>query len=380
MIILLLDDEQSFIDDFCEEANEQGYEVIAYLSAREVWRNLESVGTSDRPDICFVDYQLSNNVKGTDFIKELRQRGFLFPVVLLTHYDDPQIAFEAGASGATTFCQKDNIISSPDSLSKITEQTINTRESMRDSSIRRAGQTYEGMKNFIAEFIHDIKDVMIPIQNSSQMAIEGIDTDLSSLLDSASESLKTLLDELNTIRKEAIKGEQYLIDLFNKIHIEIGVIKIEHVHIRDFIDKCCQQFVKSNRVVSVNTSLEVVFFDSSIVERILKHLLTNLEKHVPSDIQADILVSSHGEGPISTLRIVVRDYGPGIPLELMETIFRLGVVKEEKPGNMGLGLSIAKNLAESYILQDVRGALSCVNLPNSPGARFDLEIPVSEVL
>ena len=64
----------------------------------------------------------------------------------------------------------------------------------------------------------------------------------------------------------------------------------------------------------------------------------------------------------------------------METIFLPGGVGEKKTGNMGLGLLIAKNLAESYILQDVRGALSCVNLPNSPGARFDLEIPVSEVL
>jgi hypothetical protein len=33
-------------------------------------------------------------------------------------------------------------------------------------------QTYRGINNFIAEFIHDIKDMVIPIQQSSQVALE----------------------------------------------------------------------------------------------------------------------------------------------------------------------------------------------------------------
>jgi signal transduction histidine kinase len=375
MNILLLDDEQSFVDDFCEQAKSLGYQVIAYLNARGVWDQLKARDNSYLPDICFVDYELSN-MKGTDFIRELRQRGFLFPVVLLTHYDDPQIAFEAGISGATNFCQKNSILSTSDSLSQIAQKSLEGYESIRDASTRRTEQTYRGINNFIAEFIHDIKDMVIPIQQSSQVALEEANSNWSNLSEDISESLTIVVDELNAIKEESVSVIAYLQDLSKNIHIKSDDVLPERVEVREFVNDCCQQFVRSGRILNVNVSLNFALFDPRIVKRILKNLLSNLEKHVPPDKEADILVSSRGDGSTSMLRIVVRDYGPGIPLELISTIFRPGVVGEKKTGNMGLGLSIAKHLAESYVLENVRGALYCVNIPDSIGARFDLEIPV----
>ena len=75
---------------------------------------------------------------------------------------------------------------------------------MSDASTRRTEQTYRGINNFIAEFIHDIKDMVIPIQQSSQVALEEANSNWSNLSEDISESLTIVVDELNAIKEESV--------------------------------------------------------------------------------------------------------------------------------------------------------------------------------
>jgi two-component system, LuxR family, sensor kinase FixL len=71
----------------------------------------------------------------------------------------------------------------------------------------------------------------------------------------------------------------------------------------------------------------------------------------------------------SRLHLVVRDYGPGIPAEMMPRLFE--PFATTKAGGLGLGLAISRGIAERF-----RGELTAENHPEG-GALFRLTLPTA---
>jgi two-component system OmpR family sensor kinase len=75
-----------------------------------------------------------------------------------------------------------------------------------------------------------------------------------------------------------------------------------------------------------------------------------------------------------TAQVMVTDTGPGVPDDDLERIFdrlvRLEDSRDRDSGGSGLGLSIARALAEAH-----HGTLVC--LPSDSGAKFRLALPIS---
>lgn len=108
------------------------------------------------------------------------------------------------------------------------------------------------------------------------------------------------------------------------------------------------------------------------VERIASNLVDNAVKYarVGDEPRLDIAWSVHG----ATLRLVVRDYGPGVPPADRDRIFRpfeRGSVSEQGtiPG-LGLGLALASDLARRQ-----GGTLTLSG--HAKGAEFTLELPLA---
>ncbi len=70
--------------------------------------------------------------------------------------------------------------------------------------------------------------------------------------------------------------------------------------------------------------------------------------------------------------LTVRDYGPGVPAELLnqifEPFFRVEEARDEDTGGVGLGLSIAKRAVRLH-----RGTSVAENA--SPGLRVQISLP-----
>jgi Signal transduction histidine kinase len=109
--------------------------------------------------------------------------------------------------------------------------------------------------------------------------------------------------------------------------------------------------------------------DPSRVTRLLAGLLANAQRHATSQITVFV------RGDDATAVIEVIDDGPGIPTELRKTVFdpftRLDTARSRQTGGTGLGLPIARKLAQAH-----GGSLTIEDSPR--GARFVLRLPRGE--
>jgi len=93
-------------------------------------------------------------------------------------------------------------------------------------------------------------------------------------------------------------------------------------------------------------------------------------RYTPAGKSIDIELQSEGK----EIRLDVRDHGAGIPPEAFDLIFerfyRADSSREHTSGSTGLGLAIARKLAEAH-----GGTLTASNHPQG-GAVFTLRLPI----
>lgn len=114
----------------------------------------------------------------------------------------------------------------------------------------------------------------------------------------------------------------------------------------------------------------IVEIDIDRIEQILENLFQNAMRYTPEGSTIDVAVYQKENLAILT----VRDHGPGIPPDKLETIFdryyQLNCSEVPANGGQGMGLAIARRLARVH-----GGNLYVRNHPRV-GAEFVLELPL----
>lgn len=110
---------------------------------------------------------------------------------------------------------------------------------------------------------------------------------------------------------------------------------------------------------------------ADLVRQIIMNLLKNAVEAMPDAIGGTIELTNHGvlhrEGRLY-LELSVRDNGPGIPADILATLYTPG--RSTKPGpHRGQGLSIVQTL-----VRQVDGFITCRS--NQQGTRFELLLPI----
>jgi K+-sensing histidine kinase KdpD len=115
--------------------------------------------------------------------------------------------------------------------------------------------------------------------------------------------------------------------------------------------------------------------DADAVGQILFNLVDNACKYASGDdvTQRIIDIDARMNGP--SVRISVRDHGPGVPASCARTIFKPFDRGRYGPGDttpgVGLGLALARGLA-----RDLGGDLTLENSAANPGATFVVSLPM----
>lgn len=96
----------------------------------------------------------------------------------------------------------------------------------------------------------------------------------------------------------------------------------------------------------IDPGLPLVSLDAARIRQVLANLLSNAIRHVPPYGLVNVSVRRAAE-PAGSVEVAVSDNGPGIPPELLPTVFERFV---KEPGSMGsgLGLAIARDLVEAH--------------------------------
>jgi signal transduction histidine kinase len=112
-----------------------------------------------------------------------------------------------------------------------------------------------------------------------------------------------------------------------------------------------------------------IALDSDKMRRVIGNMAANARDamggrgtfHLRASLAAD-------DGAGERLLLEIADEGPGVPAEIRERVFEPFVTRGKK-GGTGLGLAVSKRFVEEH-----GGTLDL--LPNGPGARFRLSLPV----
>ena len=123
----------------------------------------------------------------------------------------------------------------------------------------------------------------------------------------------------------------------------------------------CRLVVKEEEPIRVRA-------DHELVRRAVENILRNAIRHAPEGTPIEMALDCQP----STVSLSIRDYGPGVPEEMLQSIFkpffRVDGARNSASGGAGLGLAIAKSAIAVH-----GGNLSATNM--QPGLLVRIELP-----
>ncbi|WP_295422036.1 cell wall metabolism sensor histidine kinase WalK [Sulfurovum sp.] len=202
-----------------------------------------------------------------------------------------------------------------------------------EASISTLKKNNAQLNNMILSLSHDIKTPLTIIEGYLEELEDGIVTE-----DQKPEALATLKKETAYINELSSEVIHYLQSLENKT-------KKESIVLKDFLHKEVCPLIRAPKEVELKCEIKEGFqieFDRIGLKSILVNLLHNATKHTT---KGSITVKSFENG------VIIEDTGVGIDSKDAEMIFEpfycVDESKNREKSGFGLGLSIAKNLAEN---------------------------------
>lgn len=175
---------------------------------------------------------------------------------------------------------------------------------------------------------------------------------------------------LATIEDSADRLEAVVANLLDASRLEAGALTVAAAPVA--LDEVVSRAVMAlgaeatGIVIDVPEALPLVQADAGLLERVLVNLIANGRQHGGGPVEISAVAGSE------SAKVAVVDHGPGVAPEDRERLFapfqRLG----DSGGGLGLGLSVAKGLAEA-----MGGALVADSSPGG-GLTMRLRLPLAE--
>jgi signal transduction histidine kinase/CheY-like chemotaxis protein len=126
--------------------------------------------------------------------------------------------------------------------------------------------------------------------------------------------------------------------------------------------------------LSIAEDLRFAEVDAGQIGQVLHNILLNARQAMPEggiiEVHAENVVLAGASEGANRIRISIRDYGPGIPVDVLPRIF--DPYFTTKPSGRGLGLATAHAIIAKH-----RGRLSAESRPGH-GTTFTIELPASQ--
>ena len=309
--------------------------------------------------VILIDYQLSGST-GTEWVSDFvgARAG---PVIMLTSSGNQRIAAEAFREGVSDYLLKDEIIRDPQKLrSAIREslrqfqleqknrelsQQLKVSNSELNRRNERLRELTESAHRFVDDVAHEFRTPLTVIKEFASIIDDGLGgevttkqheylrfivdatRDLSGLIDDFLNSSKLRSNMLRVTRRATPVG-QILDTIWPMILTRAGARQIEVVR-------------------EVQDGLPDVYVDADKAQRTLLNLVVNAIKYSDSGQRIVVGVGWHDD---DSLRISVRDEGPGLPEEACRKLFErfsrvCDSAQQESISGFGLGLNIVRELA-----------------------------------
>lgn len=229
--------------------------------------------------------------------------------------------------------------------------------------IERLEQSFGAMKRFTADASHELRNPLAIMRNTLDVVLEKPRT-----ADEQQGALESLGEDVDRLRK-------IVEDLLLLARADTGRLVMEKETVR--LDSLAQALTEAyqpraqERALSLDVEVSgpaEVCGDERWLYQLLSNLLDNALQFTPSGGRVMVAVCTLPE----TVRLLVRDTGPGVPEDSLERIFerfyQTDPSQTQKHG-AGLGLAITAWIAESH-----GGRITVANNLGG-GACFTVELP-----
>ena len=377
--VLLVEDDETFCalcTRYLSKAPEASYSIRAAARVDQAMKLCQEQGF----DCLVIDYRLPDGT-GTEFLSTLQQRmgDATPPAIILTAGGGEKAAIEAVKVNATDFMTKADV--SRTSLVRAVDNAIvkyKLRQSVleRNASLERAygelKKNTDEIKQFYQTVSHEVKTPLMSMQEFLMLLNDEVAGPVSDqqkeLLEYALESCDQMAahfqDLLDVTRMETNK-------LVLKTSLQSPVKMIRQSVLGMAGEARAKSIVLTDRTSAATPEL---MLDSHRVLQILGNLLSNAIRF--TEPGGEVVLESCLQPENGRYVLTVTDNGPGFDPALTERIFdRLfqvhdGACDEARVGGLGLGLAIARELAQLH-----GGNVEC--LSTSPqGSTFSLTLPL----
>lgn len=231
--------------------------------------------------------------------------------------------------------------------------------------LRREQALARAKTSFVANVSHELRTPLSSILLMAENLERGVTT---------SDEARARYHGL--IRREAQRLRRLVDDVLDFSRVERGEelrLRIEDVDPERFAAELEQDL--ADRAASTTFAFRTVAlpaharFDEETIRRALFNLVDNAVKYgAGSAIEVEV------EGGDGSLRLAVRDHGPGVDAKRREAIFAAFTRLEgngEKTAGTGLGLAIVREIARAH-----GGTVRCGEPAEGTGARFEIRLPL----
>lgn len=238
------------------------------------------------------------------------------------------------------------------------KQLVDIRE--KNIAIEKAGAFKNEILGMVA---HDLRNPIGAIETLA-MLMEMDATD------------KETRDNLEMIKTSCVKARGIIADLLDAANNEnINVVETQKAELNQFLKNVINEWqlqknAKDNIVLISSKNPVYAMINTEKFQRVMDNLITNALKFSKENGKVEIHLSVSD----SNTRIQVRDYGLGIPADMLPFIFER-FSKARRPGlrgeqSTGLGLSIARQIIENH-----HGTIEAAS-EEKKGSIFTIELPV----
>lgn len=221
-------------------------------------------------------------------------------------------------------------------------------------------------RNLTADVAHELRTPLSNIQGYLEAIRDG-------LIDPSPETI-------DTIHGQALHLSRLVEDLRVLAQVEAGALQLQISPTR--VEELLQSSVEAvrpradakgiNLSLGIDASLPTLDLDATRISQVIGNLLENAITHTPEG--GGVAVSAHTAG--DTIEVAVSDTGSGISSEDLPRIFdrfyRTDPSRDRITGGAGLGLTIARRLAEAH------GGTIGAESEIGRGSRFTVLLPARQ--
>lgn len=250
------------------------------------------------------------------------------------------------------------------SLNRNLEAKVEARTAELESALKKLAEAQRLQDEFVANTSHELRTpltVMLGAVRTLQRPELGLNRDATLLMASAERNAMRMGRLVEDLLLTSTLGGEYrpAVQPFDASQELRGILAV---------------FSEGDKEIQTSKPETLIAMgDAEKFRTVVAHLLSNAEKFAP----AGTTIRVEAEESDGEIAIVVRDEGPGIPAPLRSKIFerfaQLDGGSTREHGGVGLGLFIARRLAESM------GGKLEVEDYGPPGASFRFTLEVSRI-